>query len=56
MEKTAKCDYFHIKKGDKVTVLNRVDEIDGEPINPPFNRCVVGDNPAVHYMYDFEIE
>ncbi|CAL9961981.1 hypothetical protein VPHK567_0066 [Vibrio phage K567] len=58
--------YFDLKVGTEVLVINRVDEYDGEKLPLAYSECVAKDdyriqngepltNGKIHYMYDFEL-
>lgn len=63
--KTATVDYFDIKTGDQVIVIERHHEYDGEKLELPYSECVLATDPRIvnkpltagkiHYMYDFEL-
>lgn len=57
--------YFDIKVGTEVIVIERIDEYDGEKLPLAFSKCVAADDPniqngdltegKIHYFYDFEL-
>lgn len=51
--KRSKFDYFYIKAGDVVDV---VDTVEGVDYAHSFYKVTVGDNPAIHYLLFAEVE
>ncbi|AFN37266.1 UNVERIFIED_ORG: hypothetical protein GCAPEGMB_00079 [Vibrio phage V07] len=60
----SKTDYFELKTGTPIIVIERIDTIDGELLKLPFSKVVAADDPnisesladgKIHYLFDFEI-
>lgn len=60
----SKTDYFDLKVGTPIIVIERIDTIDGELLKLPFSKVVAANDPRIgesltdgkiHYLFDFEM-